>query len=283
MQKYIKKADVLIEALPYLQAFKEKVFVIKYGGTALLNKEVRPLLLQDIIFLNTVGIKPVLVHGGSPLINKEIRKSGESPKFVDGVRVTDEECIKTVINVLGDLNSDLVKQLEKYDGKAKPIIGENAVVETEPISEELGYVGKVTNIKIGTLTSALREGIIPVISPLGKDSNGDIYNVNADLVSAEVAGALNATKLVFLTHVEGILRDTENEDTLISSLYIDEVERLIKENIIRGGMIPKVKAGCDTISKGVSKVHIIDGNLPHTLLLEIFTEEGIGTQILERK
>jgi len=282
MQKYIKKADILVKALPYIQSFKDEVIVIKYGGAAFLNEEVRSLLLQDIVFLSTVGIKPVLVHGGGPLISQEIRNQGQQPKFIDGVRITGKKDMKIVSKVLGDLNKSLVSQIEGFNGKAHSFTGDKNLLHTEPLSDELGYVGKITKIKVSLLKDLLDKGCIPVISPIGKGKGKDLYNVNADSVSSEVAVALDAKKLVLLTHVEGIMRDIEDKTTLISSLYTDEVQQLIDSGIIKEGMIPKVNAGCFVISKGVSKAHIINGNLPHALLLEIFTDEGVGTQILDK-
>ncbi len=282
MKKYIKKADVLIEALPYLQSFKNKIFVIKYGGTALLNEEIRTLLLQDIVFLNTVGIKPVLVHGGSPLINRTIRGLGRQPSFINGVRVTDNEDIEIVVKVLEDLNKSIVSQLRELGGAAESLLSNHKVIKVKPAEKGLGHVGEIVNIQTFYINDLLQRNVIPIISPLTKSENDVLYNVNADSAASRIAVALKAVKLVLLTHVKGIMRDENNEETLIPSLYISEIEKLIKSKIIHGGMLPKVEAGCFTIKKGVNKVHIIDGNISHALLLEIFTNEGIGTQILRK-
>jgi len=283
MQKYIKKADILIEALPYIQSFKDKIVVIKYGGTALLNEEIKPLLLQDIVFLNAVGIKPVLVHGGGFLINQKIRSLGRQPKFINGIRVTSKEDMKIVVEILAEINNSIVDKLIQSEAKAENFTNNKLFLETEPVSEELGYVGKITKVRYSYINNLLNKGYIPVISPLGKGKEGGIYNINADSVSACIATTLKAKKLILLTHVKGIMRNPSDDSTLISSLYTDEAQRLIESEVIHGGMIPKVEAGCLTISKGVNKVHIIDGNIPHSLLLEIFTDEGTGTQILKRR
>ena len=282
MQEAIKKADVLIEALPYIKSYSSKVFVIKYGGSALVNPEIKMGVLQDIVFMSYVGIRPVLVHGGGPFINEEMKKLGRKIEFKDGLRVTTKEDMEVVDRVLTRLNNEIVTNIKKLGGRALSLNTlKKDVIKSRPHKEHknLGFVGEVEKIDIDTIKKATRPRSVPVISPIGLGSDNKVYNVNADEVSSEIAIALKAVKLVLLTDVKGVMKEKDNEESLISSLSMQDAEKLIDENIIQGGMIPKVIACTKAINGLVLKTHIIDGRIPHSLLLEIFTDKGIGTEI----
>ena len=285
MKDIIEKADVLIEALPYIRNFHGKVTVIKYGGSAIENERIRKGILQDIVFMSYVGMKPVLVHGGGPAISARMRKEGIEPKFTKGLRVTDEKVIKIVEDVLKEVNKDIVKELESLGGKAAGLSGrKDRLIKARRLKvgeSDIGFVGEIISIKTGPLTKLIESNTIPVIMPLGIGSDRKAYNINADDVSAEIAASLSAEKLVLLTNVRGILEDTDDEGSLFSTLNIKEVEKLLERKVIDGGMIPKVKACVRALEKGVKKTHIIDARINHSLLLEIFTKEGIGTEIVK--
>ncbi len=285
MKDIIEKADVLIEALPYIRNFHGKVTVIKYGGSAIENERIRKGILQDIVFMSYVGMKPVLVHGGGPAISARMRKEGIEPKFTKGLRVTDEKVIKIVEDVLKEVNKDIVKELESLGGKAAGLSGrKDRLIKARRLKvgeSDIGFVGEIISIKTGPLTKLIESNTIPVIMPLGIGSDRKAYNINADDVSAEIAASLSAEKLVLLTNVRGILEDTGDEGSLFSTLNIKEVEKLLERKVIDGGMIPKVKACVRALEKGVKKTHIIDARINHSLLLEIFTKEGIGTEIVK--
>ncbi|MFH1783176.1 MAG: acetylglutamate kinase [Candidatus Omnitrophota bacterium] len=284
MQEAIKKSKVLIEAFPYIKAYSNRVFVIKYGGSALVDPEIKKRVLQDIIFMSYVGIRPVIVHGGGPFINKEMDRLGKKVEFKNGLRVTTEEDVAIVNKVLSELNHSIAEEINALGGRAvslnttkKDIIKSKLHEKTE----DLGLVGEVDNIGVDAIRKAGRPRTVPIISPVGIGDDGKLHNVNADDVASEIAVSLKAAKLVLLTDVKGIMKDKTNEDTLIPSIKMEEVDDYIKNNIIQGGMIPKVKSCTNALEGGVGKTHIIDGRIPHSLLLEIFTDKGIGTEIVK--
>ena len=281
MEEYIKKAGILVEAFPYIKQFKGKVVVIKYGGRALLSEQAKKNILEDIAFLSIVGIKPVIVHGGGYKITERVTRQGGRIEFVEGKRVTDKKTLRIVYDVLMEVNQDLVAELVKLDASAVSINpGERDVIRVEPESRKLGYVGKVREIKRQVFLNYLRKSRIPVVMPVGKDERGKLYNINADDMASSLAVAFKAEKLVLLTDVKGILREKGNEESLISTLHAKDVNQLIKIGAISGGMIPKVQACLKALENGVKKTHILDGRIPHVILLEVFTTEGVGTEIV---
>ncbi len=281
MEESIRKADILIEALPYIQAFAGKTIVVKYGGSALENPAVLKGILQDLVFLSAVGLEPVLLHGGGPEISKRIASTGKASQFIDGMRVTDRTTIRIVNEVLGDVNRQLVAQIHALGGQALGLVAQHRVIlaKPHPNTSTLGYVGLVKTIQVTKVRRALDRGAIPVLSPLGSD-HGQLYNINADEAASAVAGSLRAEKLVLLTNVRGILRQAGELNSLISTLSIKETKLLIERGVIKEGMIPKVSACTAALRRGVKKTHIIDATIPHALLLEIFTKKGIGTEII---
>ncbi|MDO8561972.1 MAG: acetylglutamate kinase [bacterium] len=287
-KKIIKKADVLIEALPYIQKFYEKTIVIKYGGAAMTDTETRRNVLRDIVFMSYVGMRPILVHGGGPHISKKIEEMGGEVKFVNGFRVTDKTAIKIVEEELLNINHELVQEIISLGGSALSLHGKDdnliEVKKHPPIDgQDIGFVGEITKINGDVIQKMIASDIIPVIPPLGVGAkDGLTYNINADNVAAEIAGALGAMKFILLTNVPGIMRDMEDSTTLLSRVTSVEVEKLKKSGIVSGGMIPKVNACVRALARGVEKTHIIDEKIPHALLLEIFTDEGIGTEILAK-
>ncbi|MEA3329106.1 MAG: acetylglutamate kinase [Candidatus Omnitrophota bacterium] len=286
MEKIIEKADVLIEALPYIKTFKQKVVVIKFGGSMLLNDDVRTGILQDMVFLSFVGIRPVLVHGGGPIINQRMKASGIQPQFVDGLRVTNKKSVPIAIEALSDLNKQIVKEIRQLGGETKGLDETRKIlkVKRHGLFKTIGYVGEISLVDKRPIIKLINRGCIPIIAPVGVIQSGKTnYNINADDVSAHIACSLKAEKLVLLTNVSGIIRNTEQGGSLISTLHVSEVETLISHKIIQGGMIPKIKAAMLSLESGVKKVHIIDGRIKHSLLLEIFTDKGIGTEIVRDK
>ncbi len=282
MEEAIKKADVLIEALPYIKRFHKKVVVIKYGGSILGEEKIRSTVLEDIVFLNFMGLKPVLVHGGGPNISERIRASGKKTEFLDGMRVTDEETLAVVEEELQKLNDLIVKEIIELGGKAAGLNGkEKKLIQAEKKKAkiDLGLVGNITQINTEAILEELRSDSIVVILPMGVDKDKCCYNVNADEAAAHIAASLKAEKLVLLTDVKGIMRNPEDPGSFISALTREESEGLIQEKIVQKGMIPKVTACIEALNKGVKKTHIIDARIPHALLLEIFTDQGIGTEI----
>lgn len=288
MEEMIKKADVLIEALPYIQQFYDKTIVIKYGGAVLTDTDVRRNVLEDIVFMSYVGMRPVLVHGGGPYISKRLEEMGKEPRFVKGFRVTDEETIEVVEEELSKVNREIVREIISLGGSAISLSGkEDHLVEVkkhpEIDGEDIGFVGEIVKVNGDVIQRMITSDIIPVISPIGiGQKDGFTYNVNADQVSAEIARALAALKLVLLTNVSGVYRDFKDPESVISHITLADVEKLMDQGIISGGMIPKLKACVRSIEKGVKKVHIINGKIPHGLLLEIFTDKGVGTEIVKR-
>lgn len=295
MEESIRKAAVLIEAMPYIQAFRDKVVLIKLGGSLLSHEERLNSTLKDVVFMHSVGIKPVVVHGGGGRISENMKKAGLEPRFVAGYRVTDEKAIRIVEQTLiGEINAEIVRRIEEFGAKAEgcsgkdegmlrveklcPVVQEHPDGPAEPV--DIGCVGKVIEVNVKPLHGIVRDGRLPVVATLGVTKDNQVYNVNADESAAKLAEGLRAEKLVFLTNVRGLLRDPQDEASLMSSLDADIVEKLLQEKVITGGMIPKVKAGLEAVNNGVHKTHIIDGRVPHSLLLEIFTDKGIGTQIV---
>lgn len=293
MDKLIKKADVLLEALPYIKNLYKKTIVIKYGGSAMVAEELKKGFALDIILLKYIGINPVIVHGGGPQIGKILEKMGKKSHFVEGLRVTDEETIDVVEMVLvGKVNKEIVSLINRHGGKAVGLSGKDGglikakkykVVKSSPETDrpeiiDIGMVGEVESINAGVLNTLDEGGFIPVIAPVGVGENGETYNINADFVAGEIAGSLKAEKLVLLTDEEGV---KGKDGSLLSTLNKKEIDYLIKKGVIRGGMLPKVKCCLDALESGVKKTHIIDGRVKHAILLEIFTDEGVGTQIVE--
>ncbi len=290
MDKFIEKATVLIEALPFIQQFRGDTVVVKFGGSIMESEEGYSRILQDIAFMECVGLRPVLVHGGGKAISRAMKESGIVPNFVHGLRVTDEKTIRVVEEVLNHkVNPHLAEIIQQFHGKARGIHGEDILrvdkwvdVDSETNQPlDWGYVGKVNRVDIEPIQAYLRSNIVPVITPMGKGPDGKLYNINADDAATAIACALNARKLVFLTDVPGLLRDPEDRSSLISSLHLNEVAALIERGVISGGMLPKVRGMVGAVESGIKKVHIIDASLPHSLLLELFTTEGVGTEITE--
>lgn len=290
MDKYIEKASTLIEALPFIQQFRGETVVVKFGGSIMDNEAGVSRILHDIAFMECVGLRPVVVHGGGKAISRAMKESDIAPNFVHGLRVTDAATIRVVEQVLNhEVNPHLVDIIQRCHGKARGIHGEDILkVEkmtgvdpqtNEPI--DWGYVGKVCKVDLEPIQAYLRSDIVPVITPLGKGSDGKLYNINADDAATAVACALNARKIVFLTDVPGVLRDPADRSSRISSLRLAEVDELIARGIISGGMLPKVRGMAGAVKAGIKKAHIIDSSMPHSLLLELFTSEGVGTEITE--
>lgn len=282
MEEAIKKADVLIEALPYIKSFHKKIIVIKYGGSILSDEKIRRGVLEDIVFFNFVGIKVVLVHGGGPNISERMRASGKKTEFVDGIRVTDEETLTMVEEELEELNKIIVQEITELGAKSIGINGQDEgiiQVEKKKAEKDLGLVGHIIGIEAGPILDELKKDKIVVIMPMGRGKDKKTYNVNADESASNIAAALGAEKLVVLTNVKGIMRNPEDEHSFLSTLTEDEAKGLIKDNIIQEGMVPKVSACFYALDQGVKKAHIIDARTPHGLLLEIFTDQGIGTEI----
>ena len=282
MQELIEKASVLIEALPYIQKFRGKEILIKYGGAALTYKEVRDMVLQDLVFMSYVGIRPILVHGGGKYITDNMKKKGIQSQFVNGLRVTDKAAISVVNETLAELNKSIVHDIERLGGSAAGLSGfdtEILNVVKHTGDGDVGFVGDVASVNTVPIKELTEFGRIPVIFPVGKGPDGEMYNVNADEAAANIAMAMQTQKFMVLTNVKGILRDATKEDTLIPSLRVSDTQKLIDQGVVSGGMIPKVKACIDALQGGVQKAHIIDGRITHALLLEIFTDQGIGTEI----
>ena len=291
MEEAIGKSRVLIEALPYIQSFKDKIVVVKFGGSAMVNEDTFHSVLQDMVFMKSIGMKPVIVHGGGPFISSEMEKRGKKPLFINGYRVTDKETLEIAIDVLtNQIGKLIIDQIEVmgakgvcvWDGDDSPIKARKFVSKDDGGSGagDLGYVGELTEIECDSFTNLFEDDQIPIVSPIAKGIDGENYNVNADNVASFVAGALKAEKLVFISNTHGISTDPSDPESFTSTLHEDEVNRLIKSGVISGGMLPKANACISAMRDGVKKAHIIDGHIPHSLLLEIFTDKGIGTQII---
>lgn len=281
MEDSIRKADILIEARPYLQKFRGKVIVAKYGGSAIDHPAAMRGILEDLVFLSVVGIRAILVHGGGPAIDRKLSKSGKQRKFLDGLRVTDRATMRIVSQALEEVNQRLVGQVRDLGGHAQGLVTRHRLIAAVPHSRanELGYVGEVAWIHTSRLRHLLSRDTIPVVSPVGV-GGALLYNINADDVASEIAASLKAEKLVLLTNVRGIFRKPNEARSLISTIGVSKAKQLMQEGIIQSGMIPKVRACIEALRCGVKKTHIIDATLPHALLLEIFTKQGIGTEIV---
>ncbi len=280
-----QRAQVLVEALPYIKQFSGKTVVIKYGGNAMVSDELKSAVMQDIVLLSTVGIRVVLVHGGGPEINAMLKKIGKEPRFVGGLRYTDHETMDVVEMVLaGKVNKSLVQQLEQHGGRAIGLCGlDGGMIKAVKLKGEndLGLVGDITRVDVTLIRNALDSGTIPVVATVaGGENDGETYNINADIAASQIAAALGAEKLVLMTDVCGLLRDREDESSLISVVQVSEVNNLKRQGIISGGMIPKIDCCVEAVRRGVRRTHIIDGRIPHSILIEMLTDSGIGTMFL---
>lgn len=280
-----QRAQVLVEALPYIKQFSGKTVVIKYGGNAMISNELKSAVMQDIVLLSTVGIRVVLVHGGGPEINAMLKKIGKESKFVGGLRYTDRETMDVVEMVLaGKVNKSLVQQLEQHGGRAIGLCGlDGGMIKAVKLKGEndLGLVGDITRVDVTLIRNALDNGTIPVVATVaGGETDGETYNINADIAASHIAAALGAEKLVLMTDVCGLLRDREDESSLISVVQVSEVSNLKRQGIISGGMIPKIDCCVEAVRRGVRRTHIIDGRIPHSILIEMLTDSGIGTMFL---
>ncbi len=275
------RAKVLIQALPYIQKYSGQTIVIKYGGNAMVSDELKDAVMSDIVLLRLVGINVVLVHGGGPEISAMLNKIGKESKFVNGLRVTDKETIDVVQMVLaGKVNKSLVQLLEQHSGKAIGLCGLDGrmiMAEKKIAAEDLGFVGEITEVNTEVITNATENGYIPIISTIAGGYNGAVYNINADLAAARIASELNAAKLILMTDIRGLLKDKNDESTLIPVVNVSEVPSLKREGIISGGMIPKIDCCVEAVRRGVKRAHIIDGRILHSILIEMFSDEGIGT------
>ena len=284
MEKFFsnaERAEVLTQALPYIQRYNGRIVVVKYGGNAMVNDQLKQQVMEDIVLLHLIGVKIVLVHGGGPEISETMQRLGKKSEFVDGLRVTDRETVDIVQMVLtGKVNKTLVNLLEMKGGPAMGISGmDGRLIEATMKDERLGYVGEITKVNIQPVLDLLEKGYIPVISTMGCDREGNAYNINGDTAAARIAGALEAERLIMLTDIEGILRDKNDRATLIPELDVEEARQLRAEGVIAGGMIPKVECCVEAIRRGVKNVVIMDGRVPHSILMEILTDEGAGTMI----
>ncbi len=277
-----QRAEVLTQALPYIQQYYGKTVVVKYGGNAMVDNKLKAQVMEDIVLLWLVGVKVVLVHGGGPEISELMSRLGKKPEFVNGLRVTDKETADIVQMVLaGKVNKTLVNLLECNGGKAMGISGmDGRLIEAEPKDARLGFVGSIKQVNIGAITDLLEKGYIPVVSTVGCDRDGNTYNINGDTAAAHIAGALHAERMIMMTDIAGILRDKDDPTTLIPSVTLEQAKQLFAEGVITGGMIPKVDCCIEAIHRGVKNVTIMDGRIPHAILMEILTDEGAGTMVL---
>lgn len=277
------RAEVLTQALPYIRKYYHKTVVVKYGGNAMVSKDLQEQVMEDIVLMTLIGVKVVLVHGGGPEITDMLRRVGKESVFVDGLRVTDKETADIVQMVLaGKVNKDLVKLLQSKGGNAVGISGmDGHLISATPKDERLGFVGQVTEVNVQPIFDLLEKGYIPVVSTVGCDASGNAYNINADTAAASIAGAMKAERLLEMTDIAGVLADKDNPDTIIRELDIKTARQLFADGVISGGMIPKVECCIDAIEKGVQKVIILDGRVPHALLIETLTDEGAGTMFVK--
>ncbi len=283
MEKAIEKAAVLIEALPYIKSFHHKIVVVKLGGAAMTDEKVLHSVVHDVVFMEQVGMFPLIVHGGGPRISAAMKQEGLEPRFVDGQRYTDEHTLEIVARVLvGEISADIVQRIDRAGGVAVAVNGRDSAFlrGAKRTGTDLGLVGEITGVDCELAGRMLAGDIIPVVAPLARGEDGTLYNVNADLAAARIAQELRAEKLVFLSDVPGILTDKTDPDTLLSTVTSDQVRDLIDAGKIEGGMVPKVTAGLESLAAGVNKVHLVGGNTPHSLLIEIFTDRGVGTQMV---
>ena len=283
MKDATEKAQILVEALPYILRFKNKFAVVKYGGSIMREPRLARTILEDVVFMSAVGIKVILVHGGGPKISEALDAKGIKTNFVDGLRYTDAETIAVIKETLLDVNQELVSLIEELGGKARPVVPEDRVLASVKLTlsnADLGLVGEVKEVNASFFDQTCGSGVIPVVVPLAFGADGLLYNINADAAASRIAVGLSAEKLVFLTDQAGIMRDRHNEESLISVLRPSQVKTLVEEKIITDGMLPKVNAGLFAMENGVTKVHLVGGHIPHTLLLEVFTSQGVGTEIV---
>lgn len=278
------KAKTIAEALPYIQLYRKKTIVVKYGGNAMINEELKEAVMHDLVLLSTVGIKVVLVHGGGPAINETLNKIGVESKFSNGLRVTDKETVDVVQMVLaGKVNKDLVCKIGNLGGHAIGLSGmDGNMIKCKPLDDEHGYVGEIIDTNMDVINEVLANNFIPVISTIGYDENGNCYNINADTVAAQIAGDLKAAALISMTDIVGLLRDVSDESTKIQRVLISDIPALIADRIIKGGMIPKIDSMTQAIRNGCEKAFIIDGRVPHSILMELLTDEGLGTMFRSR-
>lgn len=276
------RAEILIQALPYIQKYKDKIIVVKYGGNAMLNDELKEAVMGDIALLSLIGIKVVLVHGGGPEITEMLGKIGKKSEFVNGLRVTDKESVDIVQMVLaGKVNKNLVNLLENKGAKSIGLCGiDGHMIKAQKVDERLGFVGEVTEVNVDPILDVLEKGYIPVVSTVGYDDENNVYNINADTAASRLAGELKAESLISMTDIVGLLRDKDDPKTLIPKVYVSDAPQLIRDGIISGGMIPKVNCCIEAIRRGVHKVFIIDGRIPHSILIEVLTDEGVGTMFV---
>lgn len=283
-EKIMQKAEVLIEALPYIQRFNRKIIVVKYGGSAMVDDELKKNVIKDVVLLKLVGFKPIIVHGGGKEISSWVKRLGMEPKFVNGLRVTDAPTMELAEMVLNRVNKWLVQMIQELGVKAVGISGKDGgllhVTKRYSDGQDIGYVGEIDQVNPKILFDLLEKDFLPVVCPIGYDSHFDTYNINADDAACAIAREMNAEKLAFLTDIEGVYRDFSDKTSLISELTVEEAEDFVKNGNVGGGMIPKLTNCIDALREGVSRVHILDGRIPHCLLLEIFTNRGIGTAIL---
>ncbi|MBR7098080.1 MAG: acetylglutamate kinase [Clostridia bacterium] len=277
-----QRAQVLVHALPYIQEYTGKIVVVKYGGNAMINEKLKDSVMRDIVLLSLIGVKVVLVHGGGPEITDMLTKIGKESQFVDGLRVTDKETVDVVQMVLaGKINKSLVNLIQNKGGSAIGLSGvDGHMIEARVKDAKWGYVGEITNVNVKPIYDVLEKGYIPVVSTIGCDGEGNVYNINADTAAAKIAGELHAEALISMTDISGILRDKNDPDTLIPVIKVSEAPKLVEDGIINGGMIPKVECCINAINWGVHKVFIIDGRIPHAILIETLTNEGIGTMFI---
>lgn len=274
-----QRAQVLVQALPYIKKYAGKTVVVKYGGNAMIDEGLKNDVMNDIVLMQLVGINVVLVHGGGPEINAMLKKIQKESKFLNGMRVTDQETMDIVQQVLaGKVNKDLVQRLEDAGGKAVGLCGlDGSLLKADQLDTELGYVGEIREVNVDILRNAAGNGYVPIVSTVAAGYHGEVFNINADVAAARIASSLGAMKLILMTDVRGLLRDKDDESTLIPVVNVSDVSRLKKEGIISGGMIPKIDCCVDAVRRGVGRAHIIDGRTPHSILVELFTDEGIGT------
>ena len=285
-QKYLDKAEVLIEALPYIQRFNRKIIVVKYGGSAMVDEQLKKTVIQDVVLLKLVGFKPIIVHGGGKEISRWVSKVGKEPQFINGLRVTDGETMELAEMVLNKVNKELVALVESLGVKAVGVSGKDGnllkVEKKYSNGQDIGFVGNITEVNPKILSDLLEKDFLPIVCPVGMDENYQTYNINADDAACAIAKQMHAEKLAFLTDIEGVYRDPQDPSTLISKLFVKEARDLIDSGNVGGGMIPKLQNCVDAIEGGVSRVPILDGRIKHCLLLEIFTDKGIGTAILRK-
>lgn len=284
MEQVLKKAEVLIEALPYIQKFNRKIIVVKYGGSAMSNEELKRNVIQDVTLLKLVGFKPIIVHGGGKEISRWVGKVGKEAEFVNGLRVTDAETMEIAEMVLGKVNKSLVTLVQELGVKAMGISGKDGglltVEKKYSDGKDIGYVGEITKVDPKILYDMLEKDFLPIVAPVGLDENFETYNINADDAACAIAKAVGADKLVFLTDIEGLYKDINDKNSFISRIKASDADKLIEDGFIGGGMLPKLNNCTSAIQNGVNRVHILDGRIPHCLLLEIFTDQGIGTAII---